>query len=135
MTRSAPRSGFTPRVKGVIIRAVGKQGEYRGRRGKQEFAIYRGLDGVILLVAEGKRWRTMPAANVWDACEVVDQILRSARYQEEPVDADTDNEISRDCVLRGRCEEPAPRKVQTRARVRQAVRRRVPRPAKSQVLR
>jgi hypothetical protein len=96
MKRRAPISGFTARTKGVIIRAVGKLGEFRGKRGAQEFAIYRGMDGVILLVAEGKRWRTMPAANVWDACEVVDQLIRGARYQAVERESDADTETGRE---------------------------------------
>jgi hypothetical protein len=87
--RRAPRSGFTPRVKGNIIRAVGKLGEFRGKRGKQEFAIYRSLDGVLLLVAEGKRWRSMPAANVWDALETIEVLMRKRTYANCDASAET----------------------------------------------
>ena len=79
--KRAPRSEFSARVRGQIIRAVCDAGEYRGRKGKQEFAIYRNCEGVHLLIAKEERWTVVPAQNTWDALAILEAKDRDARYK------------------------------------------------------
>lgn len=62
---------FSPRQRGNIIRAVAQDGAYQGSRYDVAFAIFRAMEGVFLLVREGKRWRKFDAPTVWEALGMV----------------------------------------------------------------
>lgn len=55
--------------------AVCNGGAYSGRLGRKgpRFNLYRGLEGVHLMLGAGKRWRYFKAGNVWESLELIER--------------------------------------------------------------
>lgn len=94
MKRRAPCPGFNPRSRGQIIRAVSISGSFLSTKSGVSFGIFKGLQGVILLISEGRRWRQFPASTCWDALDIVEQRIRKGPNADVPIYESTDRETA-----------------------------------------